>query len=123
MRLFLIGAEGLAVGVLTGLVGAGGGFMIIPTLVLLGGLPMRAAIGTSLVIIAAKSLIGFVGEAQGAASIDYLFLLAVTVMPLLGIFAGMRMNRHLTPVRLRIAFGWFVLIMGNYIFLRELVGF
>jgi uncharacterized membrane protein YfcA len=122
-RIPLIAAEGLAVGVLTGLVGAGGGFMIIPALVLLGGLPMRAAIGTSLVIIAAKSLIGFIGEAQGAQSIDYLFLAAVTATPLLGIVAGMRMNRHLTPVRLRIAFGWFVLVMGNYIFLRELVGF
>lgn len=122
-RLFLIVAEGLAVGTLTGLVGAGGGFMIIPALVLLGGLPMRAAIGTSLVIIAAKSLIGFIGEAQGAEAIDYLFLMTVTVMPLLGIFAGMRLNRHLTPLRLRIAFGWFVLIMGNYIFFRELVGF
>ncbi len=122
IRLPLVVAEGLGVGVLTGLVGAGGGFMIIPALVILAGLPMRRAIGTSLVIIAAKSLLGFIGEAQGAESIDYAFLATITVMPLIGIVLGMRLNRHLTPDRLRVAFGWFVLLMGFYILGRELIG-
>ena len=122
IRLPLVLAEGFGVGVLTGLVGAGGGFMIIPALVILVGLPMRRAIGTSLLIIAAKSLLGFIGEAQGTASVDYAFLAAVTVTPLFGILLGMRLNRHLTPVRLRVAFGWFVLLMGFYIFFREVFG-
>ncbi|MFV1986800.1 MAG: sulfite exporter TauE/SafE family protein [Gemmatimonadota bacterium] len=121
IRLPLVLAEGLGVGLLTGLVGAGGGFMIIPALVILVGLPMRRAIGTSLVIIAAKSLLGFIGEAQGAASVDYAFLAAVTVTPLFGILLGMRLNRRLTPARLRVSFGWFVLLMGFYILFREML--
>ena len=81
----LILAEGLLVGVITGLVGAGGGFLIIPALVLLAKLPMKLAVGTSLVIIAAKSLIGFTGDLNGARSIDWNFLLVFSVIAVVGI--------------------------------------
>lgn len=115
----LIGA-GFVVGLLTGFVGAGGGFMILPVLVLLGGLPMKIAIGTDLLIIAAKSLIGFLGEAQVAAHIDYGFVALITVLPLLGIALGTYLNKHVAAAKLKTAFGYFVLVMGIYIVAKEL---
>lgn len=116
----LLLASGLAVGLLTGFVGAGGGFMILPVLVLLGGLPMKIAIGTDLLIIAAKSLIGFIGEAQVAASIDYGFVALITLLPLIGIVIGTYLNKHAPAAKLKTAFGWFVLVMGIYIVTKEL---
>ncbi|MDX1394991.1 MAG: sulfite exporter TauE/SafE family protein [Gemmatimonadota bacterium] len=111
---------GLVVGIFTGLVGAGGGFMILPVLVLMGGLPMKVAIGTDLMIIAAKSLLGFVGEAQ-AAAIDWGFVGMVLILPLVGIAIGTLLNRRVPAHRLQTAFGWFVLIMGTYIVAREVL--
>lgn len=119
-KLPLIFALGLGVGVVTGFVGAGGGFMILPVLVLLGGLPMKVAIGTDLLIIAAKSLIGFIGEAQASATIDYGFVVLITLLPLLGIALGTYLNKHAPAARLKLAFGWFVLVMGAYIVTKEL---
>lgn len=90
----LILVEGTVVGILTGFVGAGGGFLIIPALVVLSKLPMKEAVGTSLVIIAAKSLIGFFGESSETA-IDYIFLAKVTAFAIVGIFIGMALSRKI----------------------------
>ena len=116
----LILLEGIVVGTLTGLVGAGGGFLIIPALVLLGGLPMKKAIGTSLVIISAKSLLGFLGE-HNPAAFDWLLLLSVTGLAVIGIFIGMRLSHYIDGAKLKPAFGWFVFIMGLYIILKETI--
>ena len=114
----LILIEGAVVGILTGLVGAGGGFLIIPALVLLSKLPMKEAIGTSLVIIAAKSLIGFFGESSETA-IDWVFLLRVSAFAVAGIFIGLALSRKVNGEKLKPAFGLFVLVMGIYIIIRE----
>jgi uncharacterized membrane protein YfcA len=110
--------EGAVVGVLTGLVGAGGGFLIIPALVVLSKLPIKEAVGTSLVIIAAKSLIGFGGEVNNPL-IDWNFLAVITGFSIVGIFIGMVLSKRIDGAKLKPAFGWFVLIMGVYIILKE----
>jgi hypothetical protein len=115
----LILIEGLVVGVLTGLVGAGGGFLIIPALVLLSKLPMKTAVGTSLVIIAAKSLIGFFGE-SGETPIQWSFLLLFTSFSVAGIFLGNLLGKKIDGEKLKPAFGWFVLAMGCYMIVHEL---
>lgn len=112
--------EGAVVGVLTGLVGAGGGFLIIPALVLLAKMPMKLAVGTSLFIIAAKSLIGFTGDLQGSQVIDWSLLLVFTGFAVLGIFGGILLSKKIPGEKLKKAFGWFVLIMGIYIIVKEL---
>ncbi|MDX1907960.1 MAG: sulfite exporter TauE/SafE family protein [Bacteroidia bacterium] len=112
--------EGTVVGVLTGLVGAGGGFLIIPALVLLARMPMRKAVGTSLFIIAAKSLIGFIGDLQGGEVIDWRLLGIFTALAVGGIFAGLFFSKRVPGGKLRRAFGWFVLVMGAYIVFKEL---
>jgi len=112
--------EGGLVGVITGLVGAGGGFLIIPALVLLSKLPMKEAVGTSLVIIAAKSLIGFFGEASEAA-IDWKLLAIVTAFATVGIFGGIFLSKKIDGAKLKPAFGWFVLVMGIYIITKETI--
>lgn len=117
---WLIAALGAAVGVLTGFVGAGGGFMILPVLVLLGGLPMRMAIGTSLLVIAAQSLIGFVGEVQAVESINYLFVGSILVPPFFGILLGTFLNRKVRATRLKTGFGWFLLAIGLVIVVHEM---
>lgn len=115
----LILLEGLIVGMLTGLVGAGGGFLIIPALVVLSKLPMKQAVGTSLLIIAAKSLIGFTGD-LGHLQIDWNLLLSVTAVAVVGIFAGDYLSKKIDGSKLKKGFGWFVLIMGIYIIIKEL---
>ena len=114
----MIFIEGILVGVLTGLVGAGGGFLIIPALVLFSKLPMKQAIGTSLLIIAAKSLFGFTGD-LGHHSIDWLFLGEVTLLAISGIFVGNWLSRLVDGSKLKKGFGWFVLVMGAYIIAKE----
>ncbi|WP_029037398.1 sulfite exporter TauE/SafE family protein [Salinimicrobium xinjiangense] len=116
--LFII-LEGGIVGVLTGIVGAGGGFLIIPALVLMAKLPMKRAVATSLVIIAVKSLIGFIGDVQNM-EIDWAFLLIFTLISVAGIFLGIYLNRFLDGKKLKKGFGWFVLLMGIYIFWKEI---
>ncbi len=115
----LILVEGLVVGVLTGLVGAGGGFLIIPALVMLTKLPMKQAVGTSLLIIAAKSLIGFTGD-LGHQEIDWNLLLIVTGLAIVGIFIGDKLSKKINSAQLKVAFGWFVLIMGLYILIQQI---
>ncbi|HET9058061.1 MAG TPA: sulfite exporter TauE/SafE family protein [Chitinophagaceae bacterium] len=115
----LILLEGIVVGVLTGLVGAGGGFLIIPALVLLSKLPMKQAIGTSLLIIAAKSLIGFTGDIKHY-QMDWKLLLTVTGLAVIGIFVGNYLSHKISGEKLKKGFGWFVLVMGIYIITKEL---
>lgn len=111
--------EGAVVGVLTGLVGAGGGFLIIPALVLLAKMPMKLAVGTSLFIIAAKSLIGFTGDLQGSEIINWSLLGGFTVASVVGIFGGNYLAKFVSGEKLKTSFGWFVLIMGIYIIIKE----
>jgi hypothetical protein len=118
-RYGLILLEGAVVGTLTGLVGAGGGFLIIPALVLFTGLPMKKAIGTSLLIIAAKSLLGFTGD-LGHLQPDWQLLLTITALAIGGIFIGNRLANKIDGDKLKKGFGWFVLVMGVYILVKEL---
>jgi uncharacterized protein len=115
----LILLEGLVVGILTGLVGAGGGFLIIPALVLFSKLPMKQAVGTSLLIISAKSLIGFTGDLKHY-TMDWQLLLIVTSLAIAGIFFGNWLSHKIDGTRLKKWFGWFVLVMGIYIIVKEL---
>ena len=115
----LIIVEGLLVGLVTGIVGAGGGFLIIPALVLLARLPMKKAVATSLLIIAIKSLIGFLGDIQNL-EIDWLFLGSFTAFSVVGIFLGIWLNQFVDGKKLEKGFGWFVLLMGIYIIIKEL---
>lgn len=110
--------EGAIVGMVTGLVGAGGGFLIIPALVILSKLPMKEAVGTSLVIIAAKSLIGFFGESSET-PIDWTLLALVSAFATSGIFIGIYLSKKIDGAKLKPIFGWFVLVMGIYIILKE----
>ncbi|MCA6073563.1 sulfite exporter TauE/SafE family protein [Fulvivirga sedimenti] len=112
--------EGAVVGVLTGLVGAGGGFLIIPALVLFAKLPMKMAVGTSLLIIAAKSLIGFIGDIQADQPIDWTFLMIFSSISIVGIFAGSYLSTFIDGNKLKKGFGWFVLVMGSFMIVKEL---
>lgn len=117
----LILLEGFLVGALTGFVGAGGGFLIIPALVMFAKLPMRLAIGTSLLIIAAKSLIGFMGDVQNlSGQIDWSMLSMFTGAAVIGIFVGGFLSQYIKSSSLKKGFGWFVLIMAIYILTKEL---
>jgi uncharacterized membrane protein YfcA len=108
------------VGALTGFVGAGGGFLIIPALVLLGKVQMKVAVGTSLVIIAAKSLIGFTGD-LGHLQIDWQFLIPFTALSIAGIFVGSYISMKLAVDKLKKVFGAFVLVMGFFVLGKELL--
>ncbi len=119
MNIPLIAVEGIVVGVLTGLVGAGGGFLIIPALVVLAHLPMKEAVGTSLMIIAVKSLIGFLGDI-GQMPIDWLFLTFFALLTIGGIFLGLQLSHKISGARLKPVFGWFVLVMGTFILIKEI---
>ena len=112
--------EGLVVGTITGLVGAGGGFLIIPALVILAKLPMKQAVGTSLVIIALKSLIGFMGDVKGSEAINWHFLGNFSVIAIIGIVIGSMLSKKVSDEKLKPAFGYFVLVMGLYIITKEL---
>ena len=112
---------GLVVGVLTGFVGAGGGFLIIPALVLGARLPMKRAVGTSLAIIALNSLIGFTGDLSAGTPIAWSFLLGFLAFALGGIVLGTYLARFIPGAKLKPAFGWFTLAMGTFILVRELV--
>lgn len=111
--------DGIAVGLVTGLVGAGGGFLVVPALVLLGGLPMPVAVGTSLVVIAMNSVAGFLGHLQ-TVHIDWSLAAAVTASAVLGSLAGGRLSGRIREAVLRRSFGWFVLAMGIFILAQQL---
>ncbi|MGD9619255.1 MAG: sulfite exporter TauE/SafE family protein [Mycolicibacterium sp.] len=112
-------AEGLIVGLVTGLVGAGGGFLVVPALALLGGLPMPVAVGTSLIVIAMKSFAGLAGYLSSV-QIDWGVALAVTAAAVIGALAGARLTAKVDPDALRKAFGWFVLAMSSVILAQEI---
>jgi uncharacterized membrane protein YfcA len=111
--------DGAVVGLVTGLVGAGGGFLVVPALALLGGLPMPVAVGTSLVVIAMKSTAGLAGY-MSSVSIDWAFAAAVTLAAVVGSLIGGPLAGKVSPDALRRAFGWFVLVMAGFVGLQEL---
>jgi hypothetical protein len=114
-------AEGLAVGAITGLVGAGGGFLVVPALVLLGGLSMRDAVGTSLLVVALKSAAGAVGY-LGQVSVDGTLVLTMVGLAAAGSLVGARLAHRIAPNALRRAFAIFVLVMAVAIVAAELLG-
>jgi hypothetical protein len=109
---------GILIGLVTGFLGAGGGFLLIPALVILMRLPMKEAIGTSLLIIALNSLIGFLGDI-GRHPIDWMFISIVSAIAIAGIFIGGYFNQKVNSDKLKKGFGWFVLLMGIYIIVSE----
>jgi uncharacterized membrane protein YfcA len=117
--IWMLISEGLVVGVVTGLVGVGGGFLIIPALVLLGGLSMRIAVGTSLFIIAAKSLLGFYKYidvlAKENLSINWQLVLVFTLIGIVGSFIGSKASQYIPQQQLKRGFGYFLILMGVYI--------
>lgn len=119
-RIVLVIVEGALIGFLTGLVGAGGGFLIIPALVFLTGLQFKTAVGTSLFVIAINSLMGFAGDVLNY-PMDWQFLLSITALAVFGILIGNRFSQIASATTLRKAFGWFTLVMGAYILVRELL--
>lgn len=115
----LILVEGLLVGTLTGFVGAGGGFLIIPSLVILANIEMKVAVATSLIIIAGNSILGFsLGDAM-ALTINWSFLLSFTALSLIGIFVGTFLNNYIEGKKLKKGFGYFIFIMSVFIFYME----
>ncbi|MEJ5961421.1 sulfite exporter TauE/SafE family protein [Pedobacter immunditicola] len=110
---------GVGIGITTGLLGAGGGFLLIPTLVILLGLPMKEAVGTSLMIIALNSLVGFAGD-LGHYQIDWSFLFKVSSIAIAGVFLGTFLSTKIEGGKLKKGFGGFVFVMGGYIILKEL---
>ncbi len=116
---FLIGLEGFGVGIITGLVGAGGGFMIIPVLVNLAKVPINKAVGISLFIISIKSLIGFIGDLQVGQKIDWWFLIQFTVVMVIGIFLGIYLSRFFPNRYLKKFFGIFVIFIAIFILFKE----
>ena len=108
------------IGVIIGLVGAGGGFLIIPSLVLFAKLTMKKAVGTSLFIIAMNSLIGFLGDVQ-TITIDWKFLSSFTGISIVGIFIGIYLNKYINETQLKKGFAYFVLFMATFILVKEIV--
>lgn len=115
-------AYGVLIGLVTGFLGAGGGFLLIPALVFLLKVPMKEAIATSLVIIAINSLFGFISD-LGHLSINWEFLIRITAIAVAGLFAGNRLSKDISGENLKKGFGWFVLFMGIYIIFKEISGF
>ncbi|MDO8144001.1 MULTISPECIES: sulfite exporter TauE/SafE family protein [unclassified Isoptericola] len=113
--------DGLVVGLVTGLVGAGGGFLVVPALVLLGGLPMSVAVGTSLLVIGMKSFAGLAGYLTSV-SLDWGLVAAVTVAAVVGSLVGARLSSRVPEAALRRGFGYFVLVMGVFVLVQELPG-
>lgn len=119
LNFYKIGLQGIFIGLLSGFVGAGGGFLIIPTLLFLAKTPIKMAVGTSLFIVASQSLIGFLGDIESNQIIDWKVLLLFTSYSILGIFIGNFISKKVEGHKLKIAFGWFVLAMGIYIIIKE----
>ncbi|WP_445457668.1 sulfite exporter TauE/SafE family protein [Flavobacterium sp. HNIBRBA15423] len=112
--------QNISIGILIGLVGAGGGFLIIPSLLLIAKLPMKKAIGTSLFIIAMNSLIGFLGDLQNL-DIDWPFLLLFSAISILGIFIGTYIAKYINEAQLKKGFAYFVLAIACIITFIELM--
>jgi len=121
-KILLVSAEGLVVGILTGLVGAGGGFLVIPVLVMLAGLEMKTAVATSLVVISIKSLVGFLGDLGPGNDMDWLFLGGFSLFTISGALLGTWVSKFVPSDKLKPAFGWFVLVMGLVILFQSASG-
>jgi len=111
--------QGLIIGTITGVIGAGGGFLYVPALVLWANIPMKKAVGTSLIIVTINSLIGFMGDVQ-TLDIEWAFLLTFTLISILGIILGVFLSKFVSGPKLKKSFGFFVLIMAIYIIFKEL---
>jgi len=116
---YKIFTQGIIIGLVTGIIGAGGGFLYVPALVLWTNLPMKKAVGTSLVIITINSLIGFTGDIQ-TIDIDWDFLLTFSLITIIGIIFGGMISKHISNRTLKKGFGWFTLAMAFYIIYKEL---
>lgn len=121
IRFFKLFGYGIGIGLVTGFLGAGGGFLLIPALVYLIKLPMKKAVGTSLLIIALNSVIGFAGD-LGHFLIDWPFLLTITLIAIAGVLAGGLISKKIPGNSLKKFFGWFVLLMGIFIIIKEVFG-
>jgi len=115
---YLTFIQGLVIGTVTGLIGAGGGFLYVPALVLWAKLPMKKAVGTSLIIVTINSLIGFTGDLQ-TIQVDWLFLLSFSSVTVIGILLGVFLSKYISGKKLKKGFGWFTLIMAIYIIFKE----
>jgi uncharacterized membrane protein YfcA len=111
---------GICIGLVSGFVGAGGGFLIVPTLLFFANTPMKMAVGTSLFIVSLQSLIGFTGDIMSDQIIDWKLLQFFTFASVFGIFIGNFISKKVAEEKLKTGFGWFVLTMGIYIIIREL---
>ena len=120
VSLFLIAIEGFFIGGLTGFVGAGGGFMIVPALTLFAKVPLKKAIATSLLIISAKSIIGFLGDLVGGVVYDWTFIFSLLILTLFGTVIGTTLNHKISAKNLRNGFAYFIMIMGIFILIKEL---
>ncbi len=114
-------AQGLMVGLVTGIVGAGGGFLIIPALVLFGGLDMKKALGTSLAIISINTLLGFGTHLVGGGQAELGLLGSILAMALGGLVLGSYLAKRISGAKLKPMFGWFVLVMGSAILINEIL--
>jgi uncharacterized membrane protein YfcA len=118
---FTIFNQALLVGIITGLVGAGGGFLIIPALVVLIKMPMKKAVGTSFMIIAMNSIIGFAGSLNTSLIIDWQLLITFSIFSIIGIYIGTFLSKKISGEKLKSMFGWFVLLMGICIIIKEIL--
>src|SRR5690606_6471562 len=114
--------QGILIGLISGLVGAGGGFLIVPALLFFANLPMRKAVGTSLTIVSIQSLSGFLGDLSYQ-KIDWLLILSFSVISIFGLFIGIRLSKRIIDGNLRKIFGWFILAMSLYILTKEIIGY
>lgn len=116
---FILMFIGFLTGLLTGMVGVGGGFIIIPVLVLWTRLPMKLAIGTSLAIIAAKSIMGFVADKVNF-NLEHNLILWISGLSLVGLFLGNTISQRISALKLQKGFGWLVILVGAYMFFNTL---
>jgi uncharacterized membrane protein YfcA len=114
--------QGLITGAITGFIGIGGGFIIVPSLVLFAGLPMKKAIGTSLTIITVNCIVGILGNLDAAESLNFSFLLAFASLAIIGIIAGTWSTRFIPDKKLKPFFGWIILLMSVVVFIRAFMG-
>lgn len=119
-KILIVVVEGLVVGIFTGLVGAGGGFVIVPVLVAVLGLPIRLAIGTSLAIISLKSIAGVAADPMFWREADWMFLSGFTIAAVIGILLGGMLSSRIPAKPLKTAFGWFVLALGVFMLSKEI---
>lgn len=112
-------SQGMIIGTITGIIGAGGGFLYVPALVLWANIPMKKAVGTSLIIVTINSLIGFIGDIQ-TLKIEWVFLLSFTAISIIGIILGVFLSKFISGKKLKKSFGFFTLIMAIYIIFKEI---